>query len=102
MRKENGVWCAFEAGPDICSEILKAISRLIFSNEGFAHIDWANKVRVAHQYIGHANSKDYGEHPSSNKTLDCLLGRKLNKLCSPNSDSHKVCEDIVANDQGNG
>jgi hypothetical protein len=27
--KENGVWCAFEAGPDVCSEVLVIVSMFV-------------------------------------------------------------------------
>jgi hypothetical protein len=74
MWDKDRVWGALEAGPDVCSEILRMLAR---PNERSQHtyIYRADEIFIPHQDIGHPNAKEYSEHPSSNEPLHGLLWR---------------------------
>ena len=65
-----------------------------------SYIDWTYKVFVPHQNVSHADSKDDGENPSSNKSFHGLLWREFYELCTAKCDATNISKDIVANDQG--
>jgi len=67
-----------------------------------SYIDWTYKVFVPHQNVSHADSKDDGENPSSNKSFHSLFWREFDELCAAECNATNIGKDIVANDQGNG
>jgi hypothetical protein len=67
-----------------------------------SYIDWAYKIFVPHQNVGHADSKYDGENPSANKSFHGLLWREFDELCTAECDATNIGKDIIANDQGDG
>ena len=66
----------------------------------FYYIYWADEVFVSHQYICHGKSEDDCTNPRSNKTLNSLLGRKLDELGTTEGNATNVGENVVGDDQG--
>ena len=54
IRNENRVRIALEASEDVCSKI----------------VDGADEVLGAHENVGHGESKQDGEHPSTDEACD--------------------------------
>lgn len=77
---------AFQASQDVRSKV----------------IDRADEVLVAHQNVGHEVAEDDGANPSTEETLNSLLGGQLNQLCASEGDTADVSEDIIGDDQRGG
>ena len=63
------------------------------------YIYWADEVFVPHQYVRHGKSEDDCTDPRSNKTLNSLLGWKLDELGTTEGNATDVGEDVVGDNQ---
>ena len=57
---------------------------------------------MSHKYVRHAKTKDDSQDPSSDETFDCLFGRELDQLSTPEGDPAYVGEDVVGYDECGG
>lgn len=66
------------------------------------HIDRADEVLVPHKQVRQAIAEKDGEDPCADKTLNRLLGRKLDELRASKRNAADISEDIVGNDERGG
>lgn len=86
LRNEGRVRDTLETGQNVRTEI----------------IDGANEVFVAHQHVGHKETKDDRADPSTNETLHSLLRRQLNQLSTSEGDTTDVGENVIGDDKRRG
>lgn len=63
------------------------------------YIDRAYEILVAHENVGHGKTKDDGQHPCADESLDRLFGRQLDELRAAKGNAADIGEDIIGDDQ---
>lgn len=74
----------------------------MYTIEEVAYVNGTNEVLVAHQNIGHADTKNNCQDPGTDKTLHGLLWRELDELSTTKGNSANVCKNVVANNKRDG
>lgn len=86
LKNKGRVRCALKPGQDVGTEV----------------VDGANEILVAHEDVGHEVAEPDGADPGPQETLDRLLWRELDQLCSAERYPAYVGEDIIRNDERSG
>lgn len=86
LGEEDRVGIALEAGEDVGSQV----------------VDRADEELGSHHDVGEDHGEDDGHDPSTNETLDGLLGRQLDELSASEHNTADVSEDVIGDDKSGG